>query len=165
MLLKKEEEETGKEVAHFFKYLKWLNIFPDRACFSSDCGLNYVVALLQLSLLQPRDLMHGTKKAQFFQFLSLVDYPNSCLTIPFVIRYYLCAGGGVLRNSIQSPGRKLQLVRGLGNNGRWAANVDRYRAEHREPWEKSWAGQQQYDQREEKRLLAYSREIKEGLLT
>lgn len=78
----------------------------------------------------------------------------------------MCAGGGVLRNSIQSPRRKLQLVRCLRNNGGRATNVDRHRAEYREPREKPRASQQQFGRWKKKRLLAYSREnVKKGLLS
>lgn len=144
-----------------------LDIFLDHARFPLNCNLNYVVELLQLSSLQPRDFVRGTtNEARYFLFLSLADYPYFVSNGPFCNPLlFIRAGGGVLRNSIQSPGRKLQLIRGLGNNGGWAADVDRYRAEYREPREKSRTSQQQHEQRKKKGLLAYPREIKEGLLT
>lgn len=95
------------------------------------------------------------------QHLSFVSIPSNAL-LPF-IPY---AGGGVLRNPIQSSGWKLQLVCRLGINGRRASNVDRHRAEYREPGEKPRAGQQQYDHRQEERFLAHPREdLEEGLPT
>lgn len=85
------------------------------------------------------------------------DYFNFYRSISLML-LFMYAGGGVFRNSIQSPGWKLQLVRGIGNNGGRATNVDWHRTEYREPREKPRTSQQQLDQREKKRLLAYSRE-------